>query len=423
LSDECNDECSREILDGLALKASSWIIGLLAVVANSITCGFSMYSFKKCRTTVALTNKFLIAMISFGDMLVGLYLLTVSVYDNAVYGRNYCTNQTSWLSKNECITLGITSTIGSQVSLFAMTVLSLIRVHGIWNSMRVPGEVTFKSILRIMAMSFIIFACSGMIGVVPILHQAEDFFINGLQYDHRLRLFISSVSKEAHFKVFREYFGRMTYRSLSWDLTRAMVSEMFSHDDQLLHALKDFTKTHKRVEFYGNDGVCLFKYFIRNADPQRSFVFGILVLNFTCFVAISVCYIIISVLSMKSSNMVTSGDDEQTRKRNSRMNQKISMIILTDFLCWVPFIVICSLHYLEALNANKWYSLFSMVILPINSVINPFLYEDVIKREVGKRLSQVRTRLTDLSISVRSRISVSSHRSSVRLQNIQMHEI
>ena len=69
------------------------------------------------------------------------------------------------------------------------------------------------------------------------------------------------------------------------------------------------------------------------------------------------------------------------------MNRKISIIITTDFLCWMPFILICVLHYLELLDATPWYSIFSMVILPINSVINPLLYNDIIVKYVRKFFS------------------------------------
>ena len=60
------------------------------------------------------------------------------------------------------------------------------------------------------------------------------------------------------------------------------------------------------------------------------------------------------------------------------MNRKIAIIIATDFCCWVPFITICVLHSLEVFDATPWYGLFSMIILPINSVINPLLYDDAV---------------------------------------------
>ena len=71
-----------------------------------------------------------------------------------------------------------------------------------------------------------------------------------------------------------------------------------------------------------------------------------------------------------------SGGNQQISERNRKMNLKITIIITTDFLCWIPFIVICVLHSLEVVDATPWYSLFSMMILPINSVINPLIYDD-----------------------------------------------
>ena len=54
---------------------------------------------------------------------------------------------------------------------------------------------------------------------------------------------------------------------------------------------------------------------------------------------------------------------------------KILAIIVTDFFCWIPLGVVAFLHLAEEINATSWYPFFSILILPINSVINPFLYE------------------------------------------------
>ena len=129
-------------------------------------------------------------------------------------------------------------------------------------------------------------------------------------------------------------------------------------------------------------------------------------INFICFVVISVSYIIIGILSTKSSNKVTSRrHDEQALKRNRRMNQRISLIITTDFLCWVPFIIICILHYVEIFDATPWYSVLSMVILPINSVINPLIYNEIIMSRVALVLSRTNTRISGFASTFRSNLS------------------
>jgi hypothetical protein len=196
-----------------------------------------------------------------------------------------------------------------------------------------------------------------------------------------------------------------------------MVSEMFSHD---LGAI-DFTRTQTRVGFYGNDGVCLFKYFIHKTDPQQGYVWSVLVVNFVCFLLIMVGYIIISTVSTKSSRQTSRRGDERARKRNTRMNRRIMIIIVTDFLCWVPFIVTCMLHYLELFDATPWYSVFSMIILPINSVINPILYNDFIITNVGMFISRSTRRLSSL---VPTRISeVRSGDVTPLGEDIEMHNL
>ena len=93
------------------------------------------------------------------------------------------------------------------------------------------------------------------------------------------------------------------------------------------------------------------------------------------------------------------GSDKAPAKKSksSALNRKITLMVLTDFLCWVPFIVVCTLHYFEVLDATKWYSLFSIVILPLNSVINPLLYDnsgllDLICKQCQKIYRKIRIR-------------------------------
>ena len=73
-----------------------------------------------------------------------------------------------------------------------------------------------------------------------------------------------------------------------WEMILKMVRNMFSHDV----GLYDPTKKVQKQNFYGNDGVCLFKYFVRSDDPQKEYVWAILLLNFVCFIFISISYIL-----------------------------------------------------------------------------------------------------------------------------------
>ena len=258
--------------------------------------------------------------------------------------------------------------------------------------MNIPGEVTLIKVLKIAAAILSLFLVSATIAVVPIVESFEDFFVNGVKFSDGLQIFIGTPDKATVKGVIEAYHGRARDATLRWKMLIEMVREMFSHDFDY----EDLTVKVEKVDFYGNDGVCLFKYFVQDEDPQKLFVWSILVLNFICFVLISISYLFIGILSRRSSkSLASSENNRQIAQRNNRMNQRIAIIITTDFLCWVPFILICILHSVEVIDATPWYSIFSMVILPINSVINPLLYDDVVTNTIGAPVRALSTRISN----------------------------
>ena len=416
LSDECNSQCSKSILDDVELKLLSWIIGSLAVATNLIIVIKNVLTIKKSRTTVALINKSLIMMISFGDLLVGSYLFVISVYDGIIFQDSYCSNQISWITSSSCSVIGVLSTLGSQVSLFAMCVLSVTRIIGICNSMKIPGEVTWIKSGLVTSGMVILILLSFSIAAVPIIQRFEDFFVNGVKYADELRIFMGTPNKQKVKAIIRAYNGRMRDTTLSWNRINKMVKEMYSHDFDY----PDHTTKISKLDFYGNDGVCLFKYFVKDQDPQRLFVWSILTVNFVCFILISVSYVVIGFISHKSSKGLTqSGGNQQVSQRNRKMNRKISIIILTDFLCWIPFIVICVLHSANVLDATPWYSLFSIIILPINSVINPLIYDDTISNLIIRPVEKISTSISSSRVYQSFKLSLSSAGNS-RVDSIEL---
>ena len=378
MSDECNEQCSKEILETPFLKVSSVLVGCIAVIANTITLLRNTWTLHRCKNSVAMVNKTLVIIISFGDLLVGCYLLVVAIYDTLIFRNKYCLHQIEWVTSNICSTIGVVSTVGAQVSLFAMVGLSLVRLNGARNSvnsLKVPGDITQEKCLKVtLAVIFIILA-SGTIAVVPIVSAFEDFFVNGVRFSEKLRFFLGTSKKQDILQVIEAYYGRMKETNLSWNTLTSMVRGMFSHD----FGYEDHTNKVTNLDFYGNDGVCLFKYFVNRDDPQKFFVWTVLGINFMCFILISISYILISLFTKDSAkSLAKSPASRLINKRNRKMDRKIAVIITTDFICWIPFFFICVSHSIEALNATPWYSLFSMIILPINSVINPVLYDDVV---------------------------------------------
>ena len=207
---------------------------------------------------------------------------------------------------------------------------------------------------------------------------------------------MGSVTKPKHWAVFDEYYGRLRSKDLSWKNIDRLAVGMFSEEYDGI--------SRSQVHFYGNAAVCLFKYFVTPDDPQRILTWCMLCLNIICFSVITIAYVIIHFISTKSSHQFAkTAAQKQLRNRQRRLQRKILLIIGTDFCCWVPFIVMCCLHSLELVDASPYYSLFSIVLLPINSVINPLLYDDIFTGLISRmrRTSTARFSMFRASVSVR----------------------
>ena len=134
----------------------------------------------------------------------------------------------------------------------------------------------------------------------------------------------------------------------------------------------------RTIHFYGNDGVCVFKYLVTPEDPQKWYTISTLIVNSICLGLICFSYLTVGIKATISAKNSASNSNaagkEQKENRDRRMQMKISAIILTDLFCWVPFTIVCFLHFGKIIDATPWYPIFSVIAVPINSVINPLLY-------------------------------------------------
>ena len=424
LSDECNDFCGREILETKMLKVSCFLMGILATFCNG---ALLVYGFKciinECNTEKMMITKVLINLVGFGDFLIGVYLILLSFYDSLVYGASFCVHQAKWLSGRPCMILGVISTVGSQVSLFSMTALSCFIAYGVLRKkMRMPSSVTRKSVFKAAILATTIIAISLAVALIPLIPSLEDYFVQGMYYASDNKIFVGFRNKREHIEILKNYYDNNTVSKnssissdLTWNQIRDKVKGMFSvsQDDGILNA--------DPVHFYGNDGHCLFKYFVRSDDARRGrrgrfnnyshsenediTVRTMLIVNFICFVIITVCYVAIIRDTRKSTQESGLHDNVYRLRENITMKKRMILIIYTDFICWVPFIIISGMHNLGQIDASSWYSHFAMTVLPINSVINPLLYNKALLQFIRRKLGQAKEFIAERCRNISTRIT------------------
>ena len=391
--------CHRKLINDLTLKMSAWLIGTLALLFNGVMQFRNVRNMRFARTSSALTDKVLITLISLGDWLVGCYLFVLAVTD-AYYGNSFCFQQIHWLISSYCSILGVVSTFGSQISLFSMTILSVTRVLSIFKglSLSIPGPVSKKSYILVSLIIFFIAGVSITIAVIPVISHFEDTFVNAMYFPN-VNFLRGFVTKKSLKPILESYYGRiiLVVSNLSWRNVRSLIYGMFT---KVYGGVP-----HRILGFYGNDPVCLFKFFVSPDEPQSAYSWSLLATNFACFGVISISYVIVFSITSASSLSRSKGvTGDKVRRRNNRLQRKISIIILTDFLCWVPFVIICFLHTIGQIDASPWYALLSIVILPINSVINPLLYDDTVERITGRVFRSIKREVDTIEITESFRI-------------------
>ncbi|KAL5248525.1 hypothetical protein ACHWQZ_G017644 [Mnemiopsis leidyi] len=321
ISDECNSDCSKEIINPPFLKGAAWFIGFMAMVSNAVVLFENLRAIPQCRSADILTNKLLVNLIALGDFLLGAYLFVIAAVDSAVFAEDYCTEQFQWLTSWYCSCLGVISTFGSLVSLFSLTTLSFIRVLKIYKGALPQDEdLSPKRTLSIVSLVFLIVAIAATIASITLFSMLEDYFVNGLVYDTSIKIFPGHmIGKQKHLKIIQSYYGRSKDSFLRWRLIETLVRSMFSNDYGNLDGKI------ARVDFYGNDGVCLFKFFVTRDDPQWLLTMITLAISIVCFIIVAAAYIYINISTYRSSKSLTkeAGPTADTvNKRNRKLQRK-----------------------------------------------------------------------------------------------------
>ena len=387
-SDECNYACARnsEMIASFVVAVSGWILGVLAVLFNLVTIPVSLKSVWKSKSHQAFTNNVMLVLISVGDLLAGIFIFTISVY-NVYYGASYCKNQFEWLTSITCPVVGIMNTIGILISNLSMTTLSLFRVFNISRTLAIPSPVSKRRSLKIYLIIFGIIVTAISASLIPVFTTFEDYFVDQFYHGSDNPLFSGAHNKKSHTDILEAYYGswRLSFKSLSWRLVRQLIASMFS---------KDITEVpDKKIQFYGNDAVCIFKYFVRKEDPQYVFVWISLLLQIVCVIVISAAYITIAKISSHNSIKVADKATEKSiTQRAQTIQRTVSVIIFIDLLSWIPFIVVCTLHSIEYMDGTHWYSIFSLVFNPLNSVINPIILNKKIMEAATKICTFLRSK-------------------------------
>ncbi|XP_064641999.1 uncharacterized protein LOC135496567 [Lineus longissimus] len=159
-------------------------------------------------------------------------------------------------------------------------------------------------------------------------------------------------------------------------------------------------------KFYSRSGVCLSLHLTSETTPGWEYSVAVnLGLNLLAFMIIAVTYGWMYLVIRRAAEMMKG---KATRKKGENQEmaiaRKMALIILTDFACWMPIIILG----FAAMSGNvvipgDVYAWIAVFVLPINSAANPVLYTlssvDTIKKILFKKDLKAETSLNKTNMS------------------------
>ena len=325
--------CDRLLADR-ALVVMMWLIGINALGGNifvlcwrKIKHGKNKIGSRKSDTNQI--QSFLLSNLAMSDLLMGIYMLLIASAD-IYFGDNFPMQAEAWRSGITCRLAGTISVLSSEASVFFVTLISIERFMNV----KYPFSQHKLSKTSSGVIAALLWVISLALGIVP-----------------------SSLA------------GR-NYKF--YDNSHVCIGLPLS-------LIEMFTKNVSEEKISGLGGTNFFyiNYAVQSESQGKvpGIYFGtamFLGLNCICYLIILICYIEIVRLVYKSSKRAGINNE---MKKQVRMTVNVAAIVLTDFLCWFPIILLGILVQAGVLTLPpSVYAWCVTFVLPINSAINPYLY-------------------------------------------------
>ncbi|XP_071499934.1 uncharacterized protein [Diadema antillarum] len=313
--------CRRTFLQNVTIKIFIWILSISALIGNA--CVIIMRMRSKPSTTVAVVQSILISNLAVSDFLMGVYMLILAIMD-VVIGETYFWEGRAdeWRASVTCQIAGFISFLSSEASVFLVTLISIDRFICIV----FPFSERRLGVGLARVVVAIIWLASILLGMVSVL----VYYLNPDAYS------LSDVC-------------------VGLPLIRKHTDFNAKLDD---HTLSQYNHI-------------LFRTVASSSSATWQFSIAVFLgINFISFIIILICYVAIFIkVRFARAEAGRRADDD------IKMALKMSLIVGTDFFCWMPIIILGILVQADFITlTSDIYAWLVVFVLPINSSLNPYLY-------------------------------------------------
>ena len=387
-----------EMIAEPVIKAAFWIMGFVVLLGNAyVIITKIVFLRNKNKLDCMVFQHVIILNISIADFIMGIYLITIASYD-ASFSGIYGLVDREWRTSLRCSIIGSLAVFSSEASCFLMVILTAFRFKNITKAIE-----SLSSSLR--SWKFYVIAAwlfSLSLSIAPILNVFSQYFVHSFSYSSTFQNLTLSVNNLERFAC------RIA-------VLRNMTIEFVENEYQsVIKFVETGLPNNTSITFlgyYGDTSICMPRFYVAVGESSWEYTISIITVNFLSFLYIAVSYVLIWKYSSKSSANIRKNQKISNQKQDSKMQKRIARIIATDFCCWIP---ICILAYvrLGVYFSDIAYQISAVLLLPINSALNPFLFSSLpdqmikwcrgqykrIRKVVFTRPSKVSTNESDLPL-------------------------
>ena len=379
-SDECppsflsNNPLSSkdQLIKSAPLQFFVWIMAFMSIVGNVAVAATTSQKVYESVTrpphqssNIPLINALLVLNLSIADFLMGIALLLIAI-KSVQFSGSYCNFDKTWRTSANCDFIGILTVLSSETSVLVLVCITAQRLYGVHR----PIQAKNSSVKLVLGALVVVWLFSLFLALLPLLPSLSSSMVTK-----------ALVSKSAYFhsdvafySEFSDFANRLSGLSSGTKLTSVGWQDVNEYLELNFAAIKPNITSY--FGYYSGSGVCLPKFY-RTADDMSHF--NMMSAAIICFNLFALIFIAASYASIyvKSTSSLPTGN---VSGRGKKMQRKITILILTDVTCWLPICVMSLLSMGSIVIPSILYAVSAIILLPINSSLNPVIYTDVVHK-------------------------------------------
>ena len=373
--DECQT-CDMGSLSSAEFLIQSKIVlyltgfaGIIIVVLNSIV-GLECYRSEPI-STAGINDRVLRLQVNFFDCLMGFYSISIVVAALVFKSKGaYCQFDHSWRASIYCSGLGVLFSVSSHGSLLVIGVMSVIRCL---TCTKVATEIRKSAVFIVSGFLLVVTLINAFVPALPISSVQEIFRTNAFFPNYQDNPFISSGM--VNFRRLNEL--HENYYSYTADFYKTIANlNNLTSEKGLFDVIE--------IGYYGNNRMCTQNVF-KVQDSYLIYKMLYLTVIVLILTTVAITYLIILKKKVQTNrqlkNLGAVQNPALVDAEISAMKTKIFLMIGSQLLSWISFISSAIyFHFSEENPPPLTFEIFSLVVIPSNSILNPIFYSGLYKK-------------------------------------------